>query len=140
MNNRFVLSLATLVVVAACTAAAENAAPAQAAAAQPEECPCIATARALGVSGEKMKTFTNMCEDLGRSLDAVDQSDAMKKLAADAKAAKGSNDEKKRKELVAEQFKLYRPAVEDYHKKVKELFGAELWEKFNPKLPPLFKL
>lgn len=109
-------------------------------AAQPQECPCITAAKELGVSGERLDAFIKLSENLGRSLDAIDQTQDMKDLAARIELAKKDKDEKQRAELGAAQMKLYRPVVAAYHTKAKEFLGAEVWEKFNAKLPRFFKL
>jgi heme-degrading monooxygenase HmoA len=104
-----------------------------------EECPCIRAAKELGVKGEQLDKFVNLCGALAEELGKLDESSEIRKLQQEIDAAGNAGDEKKKKSIATEKAKLYKPPVRRFHEEVRRLFDGDLYKAFAAKLPPFYQ-
>lgn len=105
-----------------------------------EQCPCIKAARAANIPNDKVEELSKKVDVMVGEIQAIFKKDEAKKVNAELEAAEKAKDAKKSAELEAQLKKLVTPALEHFHKSVKELLGADLYAKYNEKLPNEFKL
>ncbi|MBI3831426.1 MAG: hypothetical protein HY291_18045 [Planctomycetes bacterium] len=105
-----------------------------------EQCPCIKAARAADIPNEKLDELSKKVDIMVADIQELFKKDEVKKVNAELEAAEKAKDTKKSAELEAKLKKLVTPALEKFHKSVKELLGADLYAKYNAILPDEFKL
>lgn len=107
---------------------------------QDDSCPCMKAAKEMGFKGEQLTAIAKVRDAAWPVYCKISQSDDMRRLNKDMADATKEKNKEKMVEVQAKQKELLKPALEKLHNGLKGVLSAELYAKYNEKLPIPFKL
>ena len=100
-------------------------------------CPCVVAAVELGVKGDQLAALTKLRDTCMAEMAVI--SNGQNATECSTKCASGTKSSEELSAAQAKQKELLKPALSKFHAGVKSLLGADVYAKYNAKLPAFLK-